>query len=152
MYSTRYQPLRGRAALTLGAIWASLRHIVNESEMELSALFLGGYMAVWGFWLLLPWSVFGGARAYDAMAALAPEPVWGAMFLTIGLLKIVGVLLSDLYWTFRLWRWTTLLGLAGYLFLATMFWMGNPTAPGGVLYTLLSLVTFNIYRRLMRTG
>lgn len=151
MYSTRYSPLRGRAALSFAAVWASLRHIVDESEMELAALFLGAYMAVWGGWLLLPGDVFAGARAYNALAALAPEPLWGAVFLTIGTLKVVGVLLSDLYWTFRLWRWMTLVGLGGYLFLATMFWLGNPSAPGGILYGLFSLITFNIYRRLMRT-
>lgn len=66
---------------------------------------------IWGAWLLNPLvNTFAQSFAYHYMAVVAPEHVWGALLLALGVMQFIGVM----RWILR-WR------LAGLMLLSCMW-------------------------------
>jgi hypothetical protein len=89
-------------------------------------------MVAWGAWLLVPqWQTFVWPQ-YDALRAIAPEPVWGVWSVAVGVVRMAALFINGS------WRRTPLLRLIGsslgmiwwlvliYLFLLSP--QGNPPA------------------------
>jgi hypothetical protein len=58
---------------------------IIEGIIALSAL-------SWGVWLLLPFDTFGSSATFRVLPMIAPEWAWGAVFVTVSLLLLFGIL------------------------------------------------------------
>jgi hypothetical protein len=75
-------------------IASSLLKPINPSII----IVLGIYTVLWGLWIINPlWSVFPQAPLYSAMAAIAPEYVWGAIAIISGATTIRGAIKPSYY-------------------------------------------------------
>ena len=55
------------------------------------AVFLVGiYTFLWGLWAALPFHLFSRAHVYSTLAYIAPERVWGVLFMVCSLFLIYG--------------------------------------------------------------
>lgn len=106
-----------------------------------STLLVGAMTAMWGIWLLMPWSVFGSAALFSKMAEFAPEWAWGAWALTCGVLIILSVYNGLYKWLYRamgfaVWHWSTV---------STFMWWGDWRNTGGVTYSFVALMCIYLY-------
>lgn len=84
--------------------------------------FLAGCLVIWGVLLLIPTNTFANGHAYQAMADLAPEEVWGVVMLTLGCGQLLGFVLAHYgYRSDRLHRVALLAEAALFGFMAMMF-------------------------------
>lgn len=110
--------------------------------------FLVLILAIWGAVLLLPTDLFGGpaAELYDPMGHFAPEWLWGAAALGLGLAQLVGMELRRR----RGWELvrTHVLALATmaafYAFLAVMFAQVDVWLVGPWLYAAFAGATLTV--------
>lgn len=124
--------------------------LLDSADMDVSAVFNGGISALIGLWFLLPFATFAGSPSWRAMAAFAPEPVWGLAFLALGLTTVTGVLVADASGDHRLWRDATFGLILFWAFTLTMLASANPVGVSVPIFTSLILLSLNQYRRLVR--
>ncbi len=94
-----------------------------------------GWMAIaWGLWLLSPfWDTFTSSPTFLAMAKVAPEDIWGALALALGL-TVLGA--SCLGW--KRVEIGALFGLTfGWGLVAVAYILGNNATLGIPVYTWL---------------
>ena len=94
---------------------------------------------VWGVWLLLPFPTFASAVGYRAMAAVAPETVWGVVFFGVALFQ---ALTLALHWRRKRFVAATLAAMC-YGFIAMMIFTANPHGTGW--WTYGSLCAANLW-------
>lgn len=105
----------------------------------------GVLMFAWGLQLLMPWGTFTSAPGYRAMAALAPEAIWGGVLIWIGFTQ-VGAYLMD-HWRVRLA--SSLGAVMVWVFLGVLFGVTNPYGTGIIVYPFLSLMTAWVFWRVL---
>src|SRR5690349_8205086 len=69
------------------SIYARFRKPINTAEVFI----VSAFTFLWGFFVALPFNVFTQAPLYDKMNAAAPEVVWGAIAMVVGIGMIWGV-------------------------------------------------------------
>lgn len=82
------------------------------------ALYNGGAAIMFGGDLLLPWRTFDVSPAYEVMATRAPEPVWGAIYLSLGVVQVFAHKLP-FSWA---WRFPV---MVGWFYVAFMYAVGD---------------------------
>lgn len=119
--------LTSRFQYMLARLW----WILHDSDPDFLELFSGALGFLWGLWLLIPtWDTFNTTPSFAAMAALAPEWLWGSVIMGGGLLQVAMTIWGSL----RLRSWATLGALLTWGFIATMLAISNFRATGGVVY------------------
>lgn len=119
-----------------------LRRVLVSGDLSPIELYSASVALVWGVWLLGPWATFGSSPAYRAMADIAPEWTWGAVFAAAGLWQVSrrdrgpAALLIAVLWSF-----------VSAMFIAAN-WRGVPT----VTYPALVLINVWIVLRMARWG
>ena len=102
---------------------------------------LGIYTAVWGGWLLFPFSdVFSRAKLYSVMAHIAPEWAWGCFAIFCGALIIYGAVQRS-YWP--LVR-GAMAGAFHWFLIALCYFLGDFASTGGI-----TSLTFAAYAALV---
>lgn len=78
-------------------IKSRIYHILWKSDLEATRLYLSLGSLLWAALLFWPGELFSPTRkTYELMARIAPEEVWGALFLLQG-----SVMLYSLLWGYR---------------------------------------------------
>lgn len=109
---------------------------VLHGQFDFAELQTGLLAVAFGAWLLHPdWDTFDASPSFRGMAALAPEWIWGAAMLAMGLVQITG-LAFDLM---PLRKWGALVAVAAWTFLAVLFGISNIEDGVGVVYTIIAL-------------
>jgi hypothetical protein len=121
----------------------ALARLAVPSVELLSACVLLGWS---GLLLVLKPALFAGSSGYAAMAALAPERVWGVAMAALGLLQLAAVATRH--------PLPRLLGCGGacamWAFVAVMLSQASGVRTGGVTYGLLA--AFLLWRNLRTDG
>lgn len=97
----------------------------------------------WGIILVLPFNTFGISDSYEAMEALAPESFWGVFMIGMGFSH----LLSMTYNLSRLKRFTLLIATGVWIFIASMFAIGNPMNTATGTYAIIGVLTGWLYTK-----
>lgn len=111
---------------------------------EPTELFLSVGSIFWGGWLLLPFDTFPSAPAYNAMALIAPEPVWGLWFVLVGIAWFAGLLAKVGRWR----RWCALAASWDWCFVAVCFGLASGPNTGVVTYSFVAAASAWAYLRL----
>lgn len=98
----------------------------------------------WGAWLFLPMHTFESFAAFTVFARLAPEELWGFLYIGFGVTHLVRL------WSGASRRWFLLLGVFCWLLLALLYWLGNPSSPGIPTYGTLALLDGFLFLRAHR--
>ncbi len=93
---------------------------------------------VWGFVFLLPASTFNSTRTYDAMSSIASENVWGTALCMIGILHLASIFSFQLLARIIM----QIISIAVWLFMSTMFAIGNPVGAGVWIYGIAAICDF----------
>lgn len=119
--------------------------VLLRRDIELVELLSGLGLLLWGLWLANPWtSVFAGTRAYALMSDVAPEWVWGSVYVLVGAAQY-GTLLTG---HIRLRQSGCMAALAAWAVITYIVGRGNPTSTGIVIYGLLALSNVLLLMRL----
>lgn len=114
----------------------NIRRIILHEDTESTEFVIGCFAAGWGLFLLLPFNTFASApTAFRAMEQTAAEWAWGAVLLSVGLLKLIGLYTGRL--TLRRLGGVLVTGLWG--FITVMVVRSNPLSTGIVVYGLLTI-------------
>lgn len=104
-----------------------------------------GFMTLLAFWwsfvLLLPASTFAVSSAYDSMAVIAVEPVWGLFFGVLGLLHLTGFI-SDKK---NIIQFSLMTSTITWLFVGTMMFIGANASTAMGIYMLVALLSASAY-------
>lgn len=110
--------------------------VLYDSDFEYTELQSPVAKVLWGIWLIHPtWQTFAGVRAYDTMAAVAPESTWGATFLFVGVAHLLAI--ASGHYLARLWM--ARVGVAIWVAVAGMFGMTSVASTGVPIYMLIGL-------------
>ena len=125
--------------------------LMPTRSMELLS---GVEAAVLGIFLLLPYHTFASSPLYSAMAGLLRENTWGVLLIAVGLVQLAGVIG---WWMTEqqahLWRkWSALLMVAMYSFLASGFALVTIYTTAVPTYSLFALSQFWAYLNLELRG
>jgi hypothetical protein len=122
---------------------ARISQLVSSSSYAYSAFHMSMLLTAWGLWLLLPNGTFD-AEVFGTMQSLASEFTWGAVAFTLGVAKMHLIIVKK---SISL----ALLCLAtGYIWILAgiSFLFSVPSNTGGVVYIMLGLHEFWLYKRL----
>jgi hypothetical protein len=102
-----------------------------------SGVKVAGYISaismIWmGVVFLLPMNTFGFSHEYDAMSRIANENIWGIICLLLGLHHIYSLKFANV----RAARLSFLIGAGWWIFIATMFMLGEPASAATTYYIL----------------
>jgi hypothetical protein len=97
----------------------------------------------WAFILALPMKTFNTSPSYRIMAHIAPEQVWAGVFMGVTIIMLLGMVYERFYF-----RMVGLIASAFlWIFLATMFAVGNIATTGtGTYFIVFCLTTYVIYK------
>lgn len=127
---------------------ARLYTLIFVRDPDFVEVAAGLLMFAWGLQLLAPWGTFTSATGYRAMAALAPEAVWGGMLAWIGITQ-VGSYLFD-HWRVRV---ASALGACmAWTFLGVLFGITNPYGTGIIVYPFLAAMCAWVFWRTLTGG
>ena len=97
----------------------------------------------WAFILVIPIDTFGGAQAYDAMANVAGEEVWGCVFFAVAVLNLYSMIMKK----FALNVIALLISSGLWMYIATAFAISDiATTNTGIYFILTCLNTFVVYK------
>jgi hypothetical protein len=97
----------------------------------------------WSFILILPLDTFGSSKTYQAMAAIAREEVWSAVFFIVAVLNTYGMILER----FKVRIVGLVLSNGLWIFVSAMFAIGNIATTGtGIYFIVACLNTYVIYK------
>ncbi len=110
-----------------------------------------------GWTLFVPPASFPVSHAWDSMAAMLPEEVWGAIMLMIGGLRLAALTVNG---SFRRFRWsphvragTAFLACGVWLQVVLGIWASAPSSTGLGTYRLILVLEFwNMWRAARDTG
>lgn len=103
---------------------------------------LGVYTALWGCWLVWPWTnVFGQAQVYSQMGSIAPEYVWGFIAIACGL----GMLWGALRPNYAALTTSCVVGFGHWFVISILYMMGDIVNTGGITCLFLSIYAAYIY-------
>jgi hypothetical protein len=122
-----------------------IREILNQ-ETDLLEVFLGALSLVWGLHVLNPRLNTFDLPHYHDMSVLASEPVWGAAFALLGLLRVVTVLTDAA--TLRVRKHQAFVGALAWMFLALMIFRAEPRTPSSFIYATIATASIGVYLRL----
>lgn len=119
--------------------------ILRGSSPVFHGLWSSGLQVVCGLWIAAPWTrTFQDTPAWNALAALAPEAVWGLVMFALGLLHLVAL------W----YRWLHLRAISCFLsgglwiiFAWVFFWNMN-SGLGWILFAGVALGQWWCFARL----
>lgn len=97
----------------------------------------------WGLILLAPWDTFEVSPSYRIMSFLAPEWVWGCLYLGLGALQSLAMC-GNVH-RFRLPAAS--FAMIGWTFAAITFLLSNPYTHAPVLYGILAFANFWVIQR-----
>lgn len=100
--------------------------------------------AAWSIVLGLPGDTFGSSPSYAVMQAIAPAPVWAALFAGLAALQLGGVLLEKR----RARRLGSLAAVGLWGLVAFMLGLANPASTGPWCYALVAGSSACAYWRL----
>lgn len=103
------------------------------------------FKIVWGIWLLLPFETFDGQEVYTALKSIAPETLWGALVLGLGL----GHLIAIAYGTAKWRRHFILAACMFWIFISVTF---SISRIGSALIPLTIVITFFLSINYLRLG
>lgn len=93
-------------------------------------------MITWGLWLIAPWWDTFGNPAYAALAALAPERLWGVFSVSIGVTRIAALVINGHWCRTPLLRFgCSTLGVVWWIVLIWLFTLTpQPNPPAGYAF------------------
>lgn len=70
-----------------------MRYDISYAELQ------GGLVAtIWGLWFINPWGdMFSSHVGFGVLGLVAPDHVWGGIFLAVGCAQIYGIVRSDFF-------------------------------------------------------
>ncbi len=112
-----------------------LRHLLLEIDVEGMELVSIIASISWGAWVINPaWDTFGSSPTFRIIASLAPEPVWGALVLWLGVSQLISLLLD-----MRRHRVIfNSISCMTWMGMAATFWFTNYQATASVLYPCIA--------------
>jgi hypothetical protein len=137
------------ALVMLVMVWAAARqlgiavrlrdrlfYLLWEADFEPMEALLALRTVAWGFWLLLPWETFQMAPVtYGAFGTLAPEPVWGAVALLVGLFQVAASLADS----GRLRAPASVAAAMLWHLIAAMYFVSNTQTVAGISHLLTAM-------------
>lgn len=111
-----------------------------------AALILSTYTTLWGIWLILPfWDVFARADLYSWLSEVAPESVWGALAISVGVSMTYGIYKH----TFKALTRGAFIGFVHWGAIATGYFIGDWQNTGGITSAMICAYCAFIYLNLM---
>ena|SRR3990167_8718359 len=105
-------------------------------DTTLVELFMGVVAILWGVWVALPFDIFYTSPVYYAMTKMAPEIVWGLMFVFFGGVLLIAVIINmPAIKRFRLYQGMS----AIWIFLASAFVLGNWRSTATPIYNVFAI-------------
>jgi hypothetical protein len=97
--------------------------------------------SAWGLWLLNPIDSFSTSRAFDLMAKLAPESVWGATF------GILGVILFTVAHCGgkQERRGALIVTMFSWIMISVFYYVGNPAGTAFIPYFFIAMTALIAY-------
>jgi hypothetical protein len=97
----------------------------------------------WAFILMVPLETFDSSTSYDAMANIASEEVWSAVFFVVAVLNIYGMIFER-----KIVRQIALVLSNGlWVFVSAMFAISNLATTGtGIYFIVACLNAFVVYK------
>lgn len=94
-----------------------------------------GVMASWGVWVLLFPTIFADNPAFDMMAQILPQRVWGLIALGAGAVRLVALFVNGLWYRTPAVRWACAMLSILIWFIMTAAFVGSSVANlGAVIY------------------
>lgn len=116
-----------------------------QKQAEIGEFILGMFAVTWGIWLLLPmWDTFS-YPSFASFLYVAPEHIWGLFALFLGLITILFAS-TKLFFVRKL---MSLLHIAWWAFVSSMFVFAAPGNTAVPVYMMLSVYSFWRYVKLM---
>ncbi len=113
-------------------------------QYEIGDILLGIMGLLWGLWVLNPFMTTFELASYLAFNQVLPEWLWGLAVATLGLVTIIAAVCKTEY----VFRATTLLmNVFIWFFIATQFFLSEPSNTGVVVYFVTSLGAIWLYLR-----
>ena len=103
----------------------------------------------WGLVLLNPVDTFSTSPAFSMMAQIAPEYIWGLLFLGLGILQLL-VIECDKEHVKPISGYVQLLGVFIWSMIALFFYIGNPHGTGFVPYITITFLSLFCYWDIIR--
>lgn len=129
----------------MAMVMKRILHIIRDYDHEYTEFSLAIFKFIFGVWFLLPFDTFSDTNTYRLMGQIAPEEVWGILFLVIGVIQMWG-LVDGRHYIIR--SWVSLIGVNLWLALSILSLYGNPSSPGFGVTLVFSLSNIVIYLRL----
>ena len=118
-----------------------LKHLTEQFRVVEVAVIIA--LLWWSFILLVPTETFASAEAYEAMANVASEEVWGFFFLFVALLNLYSMIMDK----FALNVIALVISSGLWAYVATSFAISDIATTGtGIYYILACLNTFVVYK------
>lgn len=128
--------------------------VSSHLEARASEWALGFMLLIWGIQLLQPGDLFAISPAYDILAEIMPENVWGFACFLVGGSRLVALLINGTFADTAYSRYSPHVR-AAMAVLSAFFWLniaisvavGRPGGTGMAIYPVLLLLDlYNAYR------
>lgn len=121
-----------------------IHELLVNHDTEPLELWVAVLTLLWGVCLLNPWfATFSTSLTWRGLAVLAPEWVWGLIFLALGVTKVWIVMAAANGPT----RYVAMAGFALWFFLTVQFLIYNPAGTGWPTFLMVALANGWIYLR-----
>jgi hypothetical protein len=107
------------------------------------------FLLLWGFWVWNPWwEAFPSSTIYDMMARLAPEWMWGFVYMLVGAVQLI-LLFTTNPKKMKFRQWTSFTSILIITSL-TMFTMtGNWRSTAGITYIVIAVCEWFAYTEIL---
>lgn len=106
-------------------ILRNLRRILFEDDFDIVELFASVNSVGWGLWFISHPDLFdSGATVYRVISQFGNEFAWGTAFLSVGVLRFVGVALDR----YRIRKFAAMAGVVLWSFICASFYQQNSDA------------------------
>lgn len=97
---------------------------------------MGVYTILWGIWVANPWwNTFERAQAFEIMALVAPEYIWGLVAISVGIIIMRGTIKQSYNALTR----GALFGFLQWITVSGFFFFGDWQNTGGITYLMLAV-------------
>lgn len=110
--------------MNMKAALQNLRRILFEDKIDIVELFGSINSFGWGLWLIAHPGLFEQGTVWLVLSKFGNEYVWGALLISLGFARFVGVALDR----YRLRKTVAMLGTVLWAFICASFYQQNPQA------------------------
>lgn len=125
--------------------WDGLALALSRPINKVAAVTLSIYTFLWGCWLANPfWEVFDNSRMYSWLQSVAPEPFWGWLAISVGVIMTYGVIRSS----YNSLTIGAFVGFIHWLLIAMGYFAGDWENTGGLTSVAMAVYCAAIYLNL----